>query len=85
MVNAAGFSQFVDVLAGVQVEYGALVVSFLGAVHWGLAMSGTLSEFAERCATSCAFFSAVFSNFGRVRLCDKRCQHILPHYKLCIN
>ncbi len=27
-----------------QVGYGALIVTFLGAVHWGLAMTSTLSE-----------------------------------------
>lgn len=84
MVNAAGFSQFVDVLAGVQVEYGALVVSFLGAVHWGLAMSGTLSEFAERYGTNFASFSSVFANLEKACLSLQRCCHALLDARMLI-
>ena len=28
-----------------QVAYGALIVSFLGAVHWGIAMTSTLGGY----------------------------------------
>ncbi|MEW5299458.1 MAG: hypothetical protein WDW36_002473 [Sanguina aurantia] len=60
VVNAAGFSQFVDILAGVQVEYGAVVVSFLGAVHWGLAMGGTLTGERSAALTKERYVWSVF-------------------------
>jgi hypothetical protein len=31
-----------------QVAYGALIVTFLGAVHWGIAMTSTLGEYLTR-------------------------------------
>jgi len=37
------FPTYVQQAAEAQVAYGALIVSFLGAVHWGMALSSTLS------------------------------------------
>lgn len=39
IVEAAGFAQHVDYLAQMQLVYGGSIVTFLGAVHWGLAMA----------------------------------------------
>ncbi|GLC55427.1 hypothetical protein PLESTB_000986100 [Pleodorina starrii] len=40
-VQAAGFPDMVDYCAQMQLVYGGSIVSFLGAVHWGLAMSSS--------------------------------------------
>ncbi len=39
IVEAAGFAQHVDYLSQMQLVYGGSIVTFLGAVHWGLAMA----------------------------------------------
>ncbi|KAJ9529603.1 hypothetical protein QJQ45_013886, partial [Haematococcus lacustris] len=43
LVEAAGLHQWVVDAARMQLNYGALIVTFLGAVHWGLAMTSTLT------------------------------------------
>ncbi|KAG1674417.1 hypothetical protein FOA52_012944 [Chlamydomonas sp. UWO 241] len=43
VASSLGFPELVDDVAAGQVAYGALIVAFLGAVHWGIAMTSTLS------------------------------------------
>lgn len=43
MLQAFQFDSLIDQAARGQVAYGALIVTFLGAVHWGAAMNSTLS------------------------------------------
>ncbi|GIL62766.1 hypothetical protein Vafri_16934 [Volvox africanus] len=40
-VQQAGFPDIIDLCAQMQLVYGGSIVSFLGAVHWGLAMSSS--------------------------------------------
>ncbi|KAG2496668.1 hypothetical protein HYH03_005488 [Edaphochlamys debaryana] len=40
-VGAAGMGHLVDYCAQMQLVYGGTIVTFLGAVHWGLAMTST--------------------------------------------
>ncbi|GFR44044.1 hypothetical protein Agub_g5204, partial [Astrephomene gubernaculifera] len=52
-VEAAGFPHLVDYCSQMQLAYGGSIVSFLGAVHWGMAMnSATVAAAGSKAAAA---------------------------------
>ena len=62
--NSLGFDELVRQAAEGQVAYGALIVSFLGAVHWGIAMTSVLQGHGAVLAQKERYIWSVFPSLA---------------------